>query len=84
MKINISLPDELAERVDAYCAENCLKRSIVYQIAVSQFINQRLAASALQDIALTLKKIDEKGMLDDESRKMLSDFEAVVKIVQQG
>lgn len=83
MKINISVPDELSARVDKYCEENCLKRSVVYQIAVSQLINQKMAVSAMQDIAWTLKKIAQEGKIDDDAREALADFERVCRIIGQ-
>jgi len=84
MKINISVPDELAERVDKYCEENCLKRSVVYQFAVSQLINQKMAVGALQSIALSFRKIADEGKVDEQTKRELEDFVRLCNMIAQG
>lgn len=81
MKINISIPDELVERVDNYCEENYLKRSTVFQLGVAQFINQREAVQALSSMSMTLKKIAAEGKLDEQTQRELADFERVCQLI---
>ena len=81
MKINISIPDELVERVDSYCEENYLKRSTVFQLGVAQFINQREAVTALSSMAMTLRKIADEGKIDEEAQRQLADFERVCQLI---
>lgn len=84
MKINITVPDELLERVDNYCENNYLKRSTVFQLSVAQFINQRETVVALNSIALTLRKIADEGKIDEETQRQLADFERVCRMIAQG
>lgn len=81
MKINITVPDELLERVDNYCEENYLKRSTVFQLGVAQFVNQREAVQAISSISMTLKKIAAEGKIDEETQRELADFERVCQLI---
>ena len=81
MKINITVPDELLERVDNYCEANYLKRSTVFQWGVAQLVNQREAVQALSSMAMTLRKIAEEGKIDEETQRELADFERVCQLI---
>lgn len=81
MKINITVPDELLERVDNYCEANYLKRSTVFQLGVAQLVNQREAVQALSSMAMTLRKIAEEGKIDEETQRELADFERVCQLI---
>lgn len=81
MKINITIPDELLERLDTYCENNYLKRSTVIQLGVAQFINQREAVQALSSMSMTLRKIADEGKIDDDTQRELADFERVCQLI---
>lgn len=83
MKINITVPDELLERVDRFCEDNYLKRSTVFQLGVAQFVNQREAVQALSSMAVTLRKIAEEGKIDEDTQRELADFERICQLIGQ-
>lgn len=83
MKINISIPDEVSQKVDQFCDENNLKRSVVYQIAVQQFINQREAVNAFKKISAVLEKIDREGKLDEESKQSIYEMRVIAHVLGQ-
>lgn len=81
MKINISIPDEVAHKVDQFCDDNNLKRSVVYQIAVQQFINQQEAVIAFKKMNAVLEKIDKDGKLDEESKEVIYEMKVISHVL---
>lgn len=79
MKVNITVDDELMQRIDEYSKEIYMTRSGLVSLACAQFLNTVEATRALKDISLAMRKIAETGTIDEESRKKLDDFETVVK-----
>lgn len=81
MKVQISLADELMERIDVYSAENYLSRSGLVSLACAQYLNAVEVTKAIKDIAISIRKIADTGVLDDETRRQLEDFERLAKIM---
>lgn len=81
MKINITIPDELLERVNHFCEDNYLKKSTVFQLGVAQFINQKEAVSALRSMAVALEKIADEGKIDEEAQRELADLQRLCQVI---
>lgn len=81
MKINISIPDEVSTKVDQFCEENKLKRSVVYQLGAQQFINQREAVAAFKKMAAVLEKINKDGKLDEEAMTTVNELAVIAKML---
>lgn len=81
VKLNITIDEELMRRVDEYCEENFLNRSALFSISVSEHLNAYAASKAIQDMALTMRKIADSGKADPELLKDLEQFEAIAKMM---
>ena len=74
MKVNISIDDELMEKIDEYAKKNYTNRSAVFAQATNQFLLTQSVPAAIGEIALAFKKISENNAIDDDSKKKLEEF----------
>lgn len=81
MKLQISLDDELAKRVDSYAEKNYLSRSGFIALACTDFLAQKEAIQAVKDISFSMRKIAETGTIDAEAEQQLKEFEMFVKMI---
>ena len=81
VKVNITLDEELLQRIESYADENYLTRSGLLTIAASQFLLQAEASRAIVDMSLAMRKIAETGAIDDEQRRRLEDFERFARML---
>lgn len=58
-KINITLQEELLERVDKYAGENALSRSGLIALAVSQYLNAVEAMPSVNKILASMAAVAE-------------------------
>lgn len=79
IKINFTIDEELTQRMDDYCDDHYLSRSAFLTMAVSDYLNAREASLAVKDLAFTMRKIADKGEVDEESLRELEDFERMAK-----
>lgn len=80
-KIQVSMDDDLLARLDKYASNVYLSRSALVTLAVTSYLNSNDALLAMKDIALAVNKIADQGMLDDETKKQLEDFERLSKMI---
>lgn len=81
MKMQISLDDKLAERLDSYAEANYMSRSGLISLSITQYLNQADVVTAIRDMSLAMKKIAEKGNVDEETMEQLEDFERICKML---
>ena len=81
MKVTISLDDELMSRIDCYADEMFMKRTGVISLACVQYLNAYEGIKAIKDMALAMRKIADKGEVDEETRQQLEDFERAAKML---
>lgn len=81
MKLNISLNDELASRIDTYADANYLTRSGLISIAVTQYLNQHEAIAALKGVALSVRKIADNNTVSAEDLEQIKDFERLAEML---
>lgn len=81
MKVQLSLNDGLASRMDEYAEENYLSRSGLVTIAVTQYLNQMQVISAVKEMSLAMRKIADKGNVDEVTMEQLEDFERISKML---
>lgn len=84
MKVNVTLDDELMQRVDSYADENYMSRSGLLSLACTQFLNAADVTRAIKDMALAMRKIADSGEIDAESKQQLEDFERLSKMLYGG
>lgn len=81
MKVNITLADELMQRIDSYADENYMTRSGFISLAATQYLNQQEAFKLVKDMGLAMRKIADKGLVDDEVISQLEDWERMAKMI---
>lgn len=81
MKLQISLNDDLLERVDRYADDNYLSRSGLISQALVQFLNQYEYIFAVKDLAVSVRKIADNGKVDAETLEQIKDFERTVAVL---
>lgn len=81
MKINISINDELLQRIDKQADAMYMSRSGFMSSACAQVLNAADMMVAIQEIAMSMRKVADSGQIDDESLRKLQDFERLVKMI---
>lgn len=81
MKLQISMNDDLMERIDKFADKNYMTRSGLISLACTQYLTQNEALSAVKDIGLAIRKIADNGKIDEESEVKLKEFEIFVKML---
>lgn len=79
-KINISIDDNLLERLDKVADSNYMSRSGLISTACAQYINSNEVIVAIKDMALCIRKISDEGTVDHETMEQLEDFERLCKL----
>lgn len=86
-KINITLQEDLLERMDTYASENALSRSALIALSVSQYLNAVEAMPSLNKLLTSMAAVAEgtlKGEIvpaEAESRlkQIQSSYEVLIK-----
>ena len=81
MKVQVSLDDNLVERIDNYADANYMSRSGLISLATAQFLNQAEMMLLVKDMSLAMRKIADTGNLDHETMEKLEDLERFCKLV---
>lgn len=81
VKVNVTLDEELLQRIENYADENYLTRSGLISLAASQFLLQAEASRAVVDLSLTMRKIADSGTIDEEQQKELEYFERFARML---
>lgn len=81
IKVGITLDEELMQRVDEYAEENYLNRSSLISIATTQYLNAADVTKAIREMTLAMRKIADTGMVDEDTKRQLEDFERLSKML---
>lgn len=81
IKVGITLDEELMQRVDEYAEENYLNRSSLISIATTQYLNAADVTKAIREMTLVMRKIADTGMVDEDTKRQLEDFERLSKML---
>lgn len=80
-KINISIDDNLLERLDRVADSNYMSRSGLISMACAQYINSNEVIVAIKDMALCMHKIADEGTIDHETMERIEDIQRVCKLL---
>lgn len=75
VKVNVTIDEGLLERIDEYAEDNFISRSVLVQLATSQFLTANEATKALVEISLALKKIAQSGSFSEADLRQLQGLE---------
>lgn len=84
MKVQMSLNDDLVQKVDKYAKENYLSRSALVSIALNQYLLSHEVSAAIAEMSIAMRKIADTGAVDDESLKTMEDFERLARLLTTG
>lgn len=82
-KVNVSIPDELLQRLDEYADNNFQSRSGAITMMVNQFLMGQQIQVQITEMVDALKKIANGKDLTDEELSALAGFEAMAKQFRQ-
>jgi metal-responsive CopG/Arc/MetJ family transcriptional regulator len=80
MRINLTLNNELLERVDTFAKSNYMTRSSVVAFACNQLLLQNELSSLLVSMKRAFETIAENGSCTDEQMKELDKFAELVEL----
>lgn len=81
VKFNISADENLIARADAYAEKNYMTRSGLVSLALTQYLNQNDIVQAVNDIAISMRKIADNKELTEDEINNLKNFETVAKML---
>lgn len=81
LKVQLSLDENLMERVDKYIDDHYLSRSGFFTEAAVQVLMKDDIWNALGSMKKAFDKIAESGNIDDDVLKQLEDFKAFCKMI---
>lgn len=81
MKVQISLDDDLMQRIDDCAERNYISRSGLISLACTQYLQQADLIDAVVRISYSCQKVADTGVADDEIKKQLDDFQRLVHFV---
>lgn len=79
-KITISINDDLLKRLDDYLQKNYISRSAFFSNYANNFLKSNDVLDSVSDVAVLLRKIDDKGLLDDSDHEQLDNLESMLKV----
>ena len=80
-KINISISEELAKRVDEYCERNYISRSALFAQSANQFLLEQSIPQVLGEMSVAFKRMADNNAIDEENMKKLNDFMYLAKLL---
>jgi metal-responsive CopG/Arc/MetJ family transcriptional regulator len=80
-KVQISINDDLLERLDNFADENYTSRSGLIATALTEYLNSREVLMLVKNLSLAVGKVAETGNVDEETMKKLEDFDRATKIM---
>lgn len=80
-KINISIDDELLEKIDTLADENYTSRSGFISMGMNEFVKQKEVLHAIKSMSASMAKIAKTGTIDDETLKELETFQTLCGIM---
>lgn len=81
-KINISINDELLERIDKFTENNYLSRSGLISLACNQYLITMEAQAMFRSMNVAFQKIADTGVIDEETRRELDEVMRVCNALQ--
>lgn len=80
-KVQISINDDLLERIDTYAEANYVSRSGLIGTAVTEYLSSREVLMLVKNLSLAIGKIADTGNVDNETLEKLEDFERATRIL---
>lgn len=79
-KINISIDDNLLQRMDEYCARTYQSRSGLIAQSLSQVLLTDDLRRSIIEMSQAMKLIAKNGEISEQDKKTLEDFEKISQL----
>ena len=80
-KVQISIDEQLLDRIDSYADQTYMSRSGLITLACSQYLNQAEIVYAIKDLSLAMQKIAKDKKIDNKTMEKLEDFERLSRML---
>lgn len=80
-KLGITMRDELVERLEEFAEENYMSRSGAISLAVSQFLAGKELTKAIKELADSMSKMADKGMITEEDKAKVESIAQTVALL---
>lgn len=80
-KVQISIDEQLLDRIDTYADQTYMSRSGLITLACSQYLNQAEIVYAIKDLSLAMQKIAKDKKIDSKTMEQLEDFERLSRML---
>lgn len=80
-QVQISINEELLEKIDSYITNNYLSRSSFFTLAASQFLSQVEVTQYMKQLTVIMREIADKGEVTEEMSRQLEDLEKLSKML---
>lgn len=80
-KVQISIDEQLLDRIDTYADQTYMSRSGLITLACSQYLNQAEIVYAIKDLSLAMQKIAKDKKIDNKTMEKLEDFERLSRML---
>lgn len=81
VKIQVTLEQDLLDRIEAYAERNGLSRSSMMAYAATQLMRTDEAISSMASVAASMRRIADSGEISEQDRKQLEQFEAMASLL---
>jgi metal-responsive CopG/Arc/MetJ family transcriptional regulator len=81
MKMNITISDELYDRLVDYAEKNYFNKSTLISFALTDYLNQKQMISAISDMSVSMRRIADSGTIDEQTKKDLERFETLASML---
>ena len=82
-KVQISIDDELLERIDNYAEENYISRSGLISLGMVEYLKSKEVMMLIKNLGLAVQKIADQGVVDDATMKEIEDFERLCNMISR-
>lgn len=83
IKVQITVDEELLNKIDDYADDNYTSRSSVFVQGAAQIVNQASLIAAVKNMSLAMRKIADTGIVTPDELKQLEDFERAASYLVQ-
>lgn len=83
IKVQITVDEELLNKIDDYADDNYTTRSSVFVQGAAQIVNQAALIAAVKNMSLAMRKIADTGIVTPDELKQLEDFERAANYLVQ-
>lgn len=74
MKVNVSMDDRLAKRMDDYADANYMTRSGLITVALTQYLNTQDMIDTIKKMGITLSKMANKNSVSESDKEEMEGY----------